>query len=147
MQLEKSVQKFLRNAIAEDFICSAHDISDGGLAVAIAECCITSGLGAHCQLSKSEARLDRLLFGEGGARILVSISSQKEDAWKTLLKEVNDQYPESVPSTKIGTVKEESELLITQMEKHLAQIPLFKLKESFENSIPRRISQESNSLL
>ena len=90
-ELEKSIQTFLRNSINEKFVASAHDISDGGLAIALAECCIASDFGANCEIPNSNHRLDRLLFGEGGARILLSISPQNEIAWKALLKEVNEK--------------------------------------------------------
>jgi len=42
LQEEKLCQSFLRNSILKSFVVSSHDISDGGLAVALAECCILS---------------------------------------------------------------------------------------------------------
>ena len=58
--MEKSIQSFLRISIAEGLINSAHDVSDGGIAITLAESCIASGLGAHWDISSSEVRLDRL---------------------------------------------------------------------------------------
>jgi phosphoribosylformylglycinamidine (FGAM) synthase-like enzyme len=63
----RSVQAFLRQAISAGLVASAHDLSDGGLAVAAAECCIGAGLGARLELPAAEVRPDRLLFAEGGA--------------------------------------------------------------------------------
>ena len=53
---------------------SAHDCSEGGLAFALLECCITSPGGALGAQIKLEAggRLDTLLFGEAPSRIIVS---------------------------------------------------------------------------
>ena len=85
--LEK-VQSFLRDSILQGYLSSAHDISDGGLSVALSECCISSGLGANCQLPISLVRLDRLLFGEGGARVIVSVSADKESKWKDVLNKI-----------------------------------------------------------
>ena len=67
---EKFCQSFLRNAILESFVVSSHDISDGGLSVALAECCILSSKGATIELQKDTNRDDNLLFGEGGSRII-----------------------------------------------------------------------------
>ena len=50
LQDEKCCQSFLRDAIAKNFIVSSHDVSDGGLAVALSECCILSSKGAYIQL-------------------------------------------------------------------------------------------------
>jgi uncharacterized membrane protein YedE/YeeE len=55
--------------------------------VALAEACIASGLGAQISLLPSAERWDRLLFGEGGARVLVSVPSGREGAWQALLAE------------------------------------------------------------
>ncbi|MAE26596.1 MAG: hypothetical protein CMI64_13095 [Pedosphaera sp.] len=68
--------------MAQGIIQSAHDCSEGGLAVTLAECCISGEkarhtphlMGASIQLEKPEGlRLDALLFGESQARIVVSI--------------------------------------------------------------------------
>ena len=52
--LEKQVQSFLRTIIKKNIINSAHDLGDGGLAVAISECCISSGFGANIVLPPSQ---------------------------------------------------------------------------------------------
>ena len=46
---EKYCQSFLRDAIFKNYIASSHDLSDGGLAVALSECCILSSKGANIQ--------------------------------------------------------------------------------------------------
>ena len=75
---EKFCQSFLRNAILKNFVVSSHDISDGGLAVALAECCILSSKGATIELEEDINRDDNLLFAEGGSRIIFSIDKMKE---------------------------------------------------------------------
>jgi phosphoribosylformylglycinamidine synthase II len=53
-------------------LCSAHDLSDGGLAVALAECCFASdGLGVEASLDGSEPA-EAAMFGESGARAIIS---------------------------------------------------------------------------
>ena len=131
--------RFLRKSIIEGYICSAHDVSDGGIAIALAESSIGSDLGAHWQISSNQARLDRILFAEGGSRIIVSVPSQKGIEWQLRLNQMKDKCQESLFINKIGTVLAEKELLITHMEETIACLSLSQLSESFENSIPRRI--------
>jgi phosphoribosylformylglycinamidine synthase subunit PurL len=70
---EKAVQQVCREAINENLLSSAHDCSDGGLAITLAECCITGGRGAKVALQE-KIRSDALLFGETQSRIIVSVS-------------------------------------------------------------------------
>ncbi len=75
LDLEAKVQALCRRAIAECLIASAHDCSDGGLAVAIAESCILGGLGFKGPFD-IEGRWDAALFGETQSRIVVSLPPQ-----------------------------------------------------------------------
>ena len=59
---EKFCQSFLRNAILKSFVVSAHDISDGGLAIALAECCIFSSKGATIELKQETRKLFEIAF-------------------------------------------------------------------------------------
>jgi len=70
--------ELVRRAVRGGAVTSAHDISEGGLAAALAECCIAGGLGAHVDLAPLLARLgpdalpEAALFGEGPGGVLVS---------------------------------------------------------------------------
>ncbi len=69
---EKRVQTAIRELVREGFVESAHDLSDGGLAVALAECCFGDGsVGADIYLD-SDLAPELLLFHEGPSRVLVS---------------------------------------------------------------------------
>ncbi len=60
---------------AEHAIVSAHDVSDGGIAVTIAESCFASdGLSAEIGLGASDEPAEATLFGERGARAVVSVA-------------------------------------------------------------------------
>lgn len=75
LKLEKSVQKTTLEAIEKNLAQSAHDSSDGGLAVALAESCISNAakkIGATVTLSDKNIRKDALLFGESQSRIILS---------------------------------------------------------------------------
>jgi phosphoribosylformylglycinamidine synthase len=135
LALERSVQGFLRQAIASGLVRSAHDLSDGGLAVAAAECCIASGLGAHLEIPASSQRLDRLLFAEGGARILVSVAPAQSVAWEQALEAAG------VPAQCLGMVEaaDAAQLVIHQAGAPLLELGVAQMAERFEQAIPRRM--------
>ncbi len=65
----------VRQAVRTGSLSSAHDVADGGLAVALAECCLSSGLGARLELPTHEDP-EALLFGESPGAFVVSGSSR-----------------------------------------------------------------------
>jgi phosphoribosylformylglycinamidine synthase len=72
MEYERNVQAAIREVIAEGLAESSHDLADGGLAVALAECSFNQGgIGAEIEV-ESGMRPEHLLFHEGPSRILVS---------------------------------------------------------------------------
>ncbi len=80
LELEKRVQASIREIVAAGLAESAHDLSDGGLAVALAECSFNpAGIGATLDLD-SDLRPEFLLFHEGPSRILLSTAHPGEAA-------------------------------------------------------------------
>jgi phosphoribosylformylglycinamidine synthase len=73
LKLESRLQRCCLSAIRQGIIRSAHDLSDGGLAVALAECCIGGGLGFNGFPVGRGGRRDQALFGENQSRIIVSV--------------------------------------------------------------------------
>jgi phosphoribosylformylglycinamidine synthase subunit PurL len=80
MDKEARVQKLVRDAIANGLVRAAHDTSEGGLLVAIAEMLFDRKLGAKLSIEPlirhNGNRLDRLYFGEAASRILVAVSPE-----------------------------------------------------------------------
>jgi len=75
LRLEQAVQKTALEAIEKGLVNSAHDCSEGGLAVALAECCISNKdnmIGANINKLNYDMRVDALLFGESQSRIILS---------------------------------------------------------------------------
>ena len=146
LQLERAVQSFLRQAITSGLVASAHDLSDGGLAVAAAECCIAGGLGAELELPAGTTRLDRLLFAEGGARILVSVPAAQAGAWQQALEQANANAfanasaGAGVPAQWLGQVSSLVCLRIQLVSQVLLELPVAQLGEWFEQAIPRRMA-------
>jgi len=95
--LEKKLQSLMLDAIDRGLIQSAHDLSEGGLAVAIAEGCFERGLGAEIEI-KTALRMDAELFSEGQSRFIVSCSPEKLSALESLIKEYE------VPNKLLGKV-------------------------------------------
>jgi phosphoribosylformylglycinamidine synthase subunit PurL len=135
LSLELDVQGFLRSAIAAGLVGSAHDLSDGGLAVALAEACMASGLGAVLELPAGEARPDRLLFAEGGARVLVSVAPEQEAAWQTALAEAGA----AVPAQLLGTVTADGHLGVARGGEPLLALAVEQLRDTYEQAIPGRL--------
>jgi phosphoribosylformylglycinamidine synthase len=81
-------------------LASAHDVSDGGMAVALAECCMASasGLGATVRLETAGVRASAVLFGESTGRVLLSYPSHEEGAVRSAAENAG------VPFASIGRV-------------------------------------------
>jgi phosphoribosylformylglycinamidine synthase len=71
LKWHKRAQAAIRQIVAAGLADSAHDVGDGGLAVALAECAFEHGIGAVLELD-SDLRPEFLLFGEAPGRVLVS---------------------------------------------------------------------------
>jgi phosphoribosylformylglycinamidine synthase II len=78
-------------------LASAHDVSDGGFAIAAAECAMTSGLGADIAL-EADVRPSSLLFGESAGRAIISFAKDRENAVRSSAEELG------VPFRVIGRV-------------------------------------------
>jgi phosphoribosylformylglycinamidine synthase subunit PurL len=96
---EKRLIECLVRLASEKAISSAHDVSDGGLAVTIAESCFGSaGLSAEVKLDRADAHAEAEIFGERGAQVVVSVSP----ASLARVSEIAAQY--SVKARQIGSV-------------------------------------------
>ena len=98
LDLEKRVQLLCRKAIGRGLAASAHDCSDGGLGVALAESCIAEGLGFQGTL-KVGARWDAALFGEAQSRVVVSLRPEHLAELERMALELD------VPTVPLGLVQ------------------------------------------
>ncbi len=141
LNLEKQVHAFLREVIKQGIINSAHDLGDGGLAVAIAECCISSGYGANITLPPSQLRLDRLLFAEGGARVLVSCSTDQSVELKKYYKNISLQGSNLFSISHLGNVNNQKKLLVSQSNNTIIDVNILDLKNTYKDAIHKKISK------
>ncbi len=81
LHLHRRLVDFLVSCARDGLLRSAHDLSEGGLAVALAEACLAGGLGARCELPAGLcANPAQALFGEAPSRVLVSVDPRHCDA-------------------------------------------------------------------
>jgi phosphoribosylformylglycinamidine synthase len=99
LERERAVQDLVRTAVRQGRVRSAHDVSDGGLAVALVECCITGPgpRGADVDLG-SDLRADVSLFAESASRVLISAPAE---AIERLESECAERR---IPCRRLGTV-------------------------------------------
>ena len=104
LELEQRLQRLCRRAIAQDVVRAAHDCSEGGLAVALAECAILGGVGVALDssaLADVGGRWDAALFGEAQSRVLVALSPDSVASLEALAAE------EGVPFVVLGRTQGE----------------------------------------
>jgi phosphoribosylformylglycinamidine synthase subunit PurL len=89
LAVERAVQEACRAAIGARLLGSAHDCAEGGLAVTLAEACVTGPrrLGAEVALGPARGPADLMLFGEGPSRVLVSVKVARAQHFEQLMKE------------------------------------------------------------
>ncbi|MBN2017213.1 MAG: phosphoribosylformylglycinamidine synthase subunit PurL [Candidatus Cloacimonetes bacterium] len=101
LEFEQRVQNVCYDAIHNGFIQSAHDCSEGGLAVALVESCFNPHglLGAKLSIDLMN-RADAELFGESHSRIILSLKEENISSLKQIIKKYN------IPYSIIGKVTE-----------------------------------------
>lgn len=110
------------------------------MAVALSESCISSRLGAEIDLGVTTTevvRWDCLLFGEGGARIMVSVEPDRSEIWESYLKEQLGEYWQ-----KIGQVSNaDTHLRVITADKHLViDVSIGDVCDRSLNAIERRLT-------
>jgi phosphoribosylformylglycinamidine synthase len=88
LALEARIQATIRAAVQAGVVTACHDCSEGGLAVALAESCISGPHSVGCQVGlASPERLDVTLFGEGPSRVLVEVDRAGVAAFEALVEQ------------------------------------------------------------
>jgi phosphoribosylformylglycinamidine synthase len=136
---ELAVQKSVRELIRAGLVKSAHDCSEGGLAVALAESCFNPNglLGAEIDLldtGRTSVATAQALFNESQSRIVISVSQDKAAAVLELLEKA------AVPALRLGVVGVES--LSIKASQEMFRWPLGELYDDWYYSIERSVSAE-----
>ncbi|MBI4534757.1 MAG: phosphoribosylformylglycinamidine synthase subunit PurL [Ignavibacteriae bacterium] len=131
LDCERRLQQCCLDAIGQNLLKSAHDCSEGGLAVAVAECCIISRnsfLGAEIFFRENHGREDLKLFGEDQSRIVVTIEE------RNLPRVLELTEAHNIPMQVIGTVGG-SRLRINDSVDLMTEA----IAERYEGSLSRRM--------
>ena len=127
LDVETAVQRACRRLVAEGTLRSAHDCSDGGLLVALAESCIAGGVGVVIDASLPD-RWDAALFGEGQSRIVVSLPPRSLGA----LAEVCRQ--QGAPWIELGAVGGKT-LRLGELD----EVPVERLNDAWSGGLERAL--------
>ena len=137
---ERKLIDFLVQSTRDALLASAHDLSDGGLAVALAEACIGAPyadgpLGAKTDLRELQGDLApaALLFGEDHGRAIVSCEPENRDQVLAAAKRAG------VPVHVIGTVGEKLGRLEIALRDSTLRLGSPELRETYYTAIPRRM--------
>jgi phosphoribosylformylglycinamidine synthase subunit PurL len=147
-ELERRVQSVVREGIRRGWVRSAHDCAEGGIAVALAESCIASQLGAEINLGLTSESLgrrwDEVLWGESASRILVSVAQEQQANWEAYLQEHFGQDAQANVSywQRLGIVKSKNTgFRISTGDNQLTiDATIADMIDRFSTAIPRRLT-------
>jgi phosphoribosylformylglycinamidine synthase len=143
LQREVAVQKFVLAAIRSGLAHSAHDCSDGGLGVAIAESCIVGNIGARIELPdtievQANTRLDAVLFGETQSRVVLSCAPEN---WSKLQELARHAH---VCLSHLGSVGGDNLIIQdirAQVLRPIISAPVADIRAAYYEAIPRLMNQ------
>ena len=136
LDAEMNLQNLLIGQIEEGRICAAHDLSEGGLLVCLAEMLFDAdGLGASVSLPDlgSSGRLDALLFGESQARAIIAVKPEKCDAVIQAAKNLG------VSAHAMGKTDDSSQLKVEVAGTSVINADVSGLKNAWESAIPKHM--------
>lgn len=134
LSMEMQLQELLQAAIAAGLVSAAHDLSDGGLLVAVVEMALAAGCGAQLEISSTELPLQRLLFAEGGARVLVTVPAAELEAFAALCQ------ARGFPQQPLGYVHGKEQLQLRLAGEEVFSLDLKCLEKAYQEAIPRRLA-------
>ena len=141
LQAEARLIDALLEAMAEGTVASAHDCSDGGLAVALAECCVMdeeAPRGAAVDLSAGRhCPGGRCLFGEAQGRVIVSTPDP------AAVLAIARRH--GVPAAEIGKVGELGGSLVITIGMQRHETPVARLMAAYHGAIPAMMSKVATS--
>jgi phosphoribosylformylglycinamidine synthase II len=142
LQAERAVQNVCLEAAETGLLASAHDCSDGGLAVALAECCFSSlnraTIGAEVSLPESlrgSLPTATILFSESPSRIILSFPASSRAAVENIAER------EKCPFTVIGRVGGNS-LRISLDEEQIISAEISELENVWRSSLSKKLEAE-----
>ncbi|HEU5453528.1 MAG TPA: AIR synthase related protein, partial [Terriglobales bacterium] len=140
LEEEAALQNCVSELIGAGLIDSAHDCSDGGLAVAVAESAFPRDLGARVELRSDGLAPEYLLFGEDASRVVISCDSEKLKR----IQEVAVKWGATAES--IGqTTSSQVEFFVDG--RRVVAAPVSELKAAWEEALPQALHSETEERL
>jgi phosphoribosylformylglycinamidine synthase subunit PurL len=134
LEVERRVEAAVQAVIGAGLASAAHDCSEGGLAVALAESCMTGPAPIGCDVAlAAHGRPDIVLFGEGPSRILVSVAPAREREFEALMAE------SAIPWRWIGTTGGRS-LVVRVGDRTVVDVTLDRISEAWRGSVERHMA-------
>ncbi|MGH7302323.1 MAG: AIR synthase-related protein, partial [Candidatus Rokuibacteriota bacterium] len=134
LEMEHRVQRAVRAAVRAGLVTAAHDCSEGGVAVALAEGCITGRELVGCEATLAEGgRGDLVLFGEGPSRVVVTVEVARARAFEALMAE------SAIPWGWIGTTGGER-LAIRVGTEVLVDVGTAQLAQAWRSGFERHVA-------
>ena len=127
-----AVYRALSSAMEKGLVASAHDCSDGGLAVALAECCFGSDTGANVDISSLWSDCEHLdewgaLFGESLGRILVSVIETDIDEFEIAMGGTSFHY--------LGVVSQGDSIVVNRDGEEVLCTSMSSLRTSWKETL------------
>ncbi|MGM7637104.1 phosphoribosylformylglycinamidine synthase subunit PurL [Bacillus sp. Hm123] len=130
LAVEEMRQKALLQAIQQGTVQSAHDVAEGGFAVALAEKAFRTGFGAEVTVEGNETAA---LFSETQSRFIVTVSKQNREAFEAIIPE----------ATLIGEVTTAASLTIKYNNEAIIQAEVGELEDAWRGAIPCLLKSEA----
>ncbi len=131
---ELAVQNFVLAAIQQGLLTTAHDCSEGGLAVTLAESALAGGVGVQANLPAVDGRMDTALFAESQSRIVVAFAPAQQAALTALAAELG------VPFTILGATGGEH-IRLTVAEAPAIDLPVTTAADAFTGAIAAALAE------
>jgi len=135
---EIKVQNAVRDLIREGFVQSAHDCSEGGLSVTVAECCFNPDrlFGADIALNAGDTPAATVLFNESQSRIIISVTPENLDNAIAMLRE------RDVPFQQLGKVGADE--LQIRIDQQTFRWRVAEIYDDWWNAIRRAVEQDDS---
>jgi len=127
-----AMYRALTGAMQKELVASAHDCSDGGLAVAISECCFGSDSGARIDVSPIMSDCNQIepwgaMFGESLGRILVSVKPENSEAFENSMTDHACYF--------LGVVEEGDTISVTNGDTTLISTSMSSLRKAWKATL------------
>jgi phosphoribosylformylglycinamidine synthase II len=116
--------RLLHQAIQQGWLAAAHDLSEGGLAVAIAEMCLAGRLGATVSLPSADLDTPTLLFSESNGRLLLEVPPAHANTV--------EQHFAGVSLAQLGTVTDDDQLIVKNVDTISLDVSLTKILHAWK---------------